>query len=314
MCEGWLQSGWKVKWLTAQARQHLQEEHLNLYGYGKRYGSEIFVCHEVYEFPLLENLWKAQIIEEDEIAEHTVGGRATRFIPTSVEGGISDLVGPLVIRVEFEELSLLEAFVVELTFSKPAYKGVKMDRSIGGSALFKHVDTLGEAIATFLPHDTLLECEFARFSGHVVRIINVLHDVWHLLGRDKCRLSFDAWHNETTEISGTAADRGSWKGLTIIVPLLGNSYKFGWTLGVGGMIRDFYPYNFCWHASVMFWDPSISLVVGMLQDNKVVEFGTTGFIGVEQRSDVVFFRWLVWDPGGVVENCLRTSNVWPGGL
>lgn len=34
-----------------------------------------------------------------------------------------------------------------------------MDGGIRDLTLFKHVDTLGEAIVTLLPHDTLLEYE-----------------------------------------------------------------------------------------------------------------------------------------------------------
>ncbi|GLJ33428.1 hypothetical protein SUGI_0672680 [Cryptomeria japonica] len=115
------------------------------------YGSDIFVCkhHEDQEFLLLENPLKDENIDEDEIVEHALGGSVTSVIPTHVEGNISKLVvGPLFIRGEFEELSLLEDFMVELTFSGPAYEVVYMDEGIGDSPWFKHEDILGEAIDT----------------------------------------------------------------------------------------------------------------------------------------------------------------------
>ncbi|GLJ40919.1 hypothetical protein SUGI_0846520 [Cryptomeria japonica] len=89
------------------------------------------------------------------------------------EDNISKLVvGPLFIHGEFEELSLLEDFMVDLTFSGPAYEGVYMDEGIGDSPWFKRVDILGEAIDTLLPHDTLSECGAAHFSGFEVCMIN----------------------------------------------------------------------------------------------------------------------------------------------
>lgn len=95
-------------------------------GHGKRYGSEISVCiqYEDQELFLFVNPLKAQVREEDGIAEHTLGGSATCVIPTHIEGGISNLVRLLVMRGKFEELSLCETHMVELTFFGPAYEGV----------------------------------------------------------------------------------------------------------------------------------------------------------------------------------------------
>ncbi|GLJ31588.1 hypothetical protein SUGI_0633970 [Cryptomeria japonica] len=186
MCDGWLRRDSELKLLSSQARQRReaylrslflpraedmemehtedgpfelskQEEHSYLCGHGKskRYGPKISVCihHEDQELLPLENPLKAQIIEE----ERTLGRSATSVKPTHVEGGKSDLIGLLAIRGKFEELSLLEAHMVKLTFFGPAYERAYMDGVIGDSALFKHVDTPGKTTVTLLPHDTLLE-------------------------------------------------------------------------------------------------------------------------------------------------------------
>lgn len=50
----------------------------------------------------------------------------------------------------------------------------------------------------------------------------------------------------------------------IVVHIFGNSYKFIWTLGVGGRIRDFCPSTFHGYENVIIWDQSISLVARML--------------------------------------------------
>lgn len=167
---------------------------------------------------------KVQVVKEDGRVEHKLGGSATCVIPTHAKGGISNLVRLLVMRGKFEELSLCEAHMVELTFFGPAYEGVYMDGGIRDSALFKLVDTLGEAIDTLLPHDTLLEYGAIQFSRNEVYIINVLHDDWYLLGVNKFQLSLGTWQAETKKISGTTADWRRWRGLYHL------SFVEGWLL------------------------------------------------------------------------------------
>lgn len=119
---------------------------------------------------------KAQIIKEDGIVEHTLGGSATGVISIHVEGGISNLVGLVVIRGEFDkELSLLEARMVELTVLGPAYEGVYMDGGIG--------DSLMKSKTALTP----------RLLTHVMEILSL---GWYALGEVETQLVYKQRYGE----------------------------------------------------------------------------------------------------------------------
>ena len=56
-------------------------------------------------------------------------------------------------------------------------------------------------------------------------------------------------------------------------------------------------------------DALISMIVGTLKNESVAGFINDDCIRVEQKIDIMLVIGLVWELGGVIVNCLRTSNV-----